>query len=583
MTERPWAGRRLHFVGIGGAGMSGWARVAAQLGAEVSGSDRAESPALARLRSAGIDARAGHEAANVPDGAEVVLSTAVPADNPERIVSLDRGLRVMPRAELLGELTALKRVIAVAGAHGKTTTTSMAAHVLLGAGLEPGYLIGGELRTTGLNAAWGSGDWLVVEADESDRSMLSLDVDVAVLTNVELDHHATFGSLAELEADYGAFLAGAPEAIVWDRPELLALRGDEAPVIAYEARDVDLHDGGSRFAWRGHAVELAVPGIHNARNAVAALEAAALAGADPAIAAGTLAGFLGAGRRFERLGTTPSGAVVIDDYAHHPTEVAATIDAARTLDGAGRVWAVFQPHLFSRTQRLAREFGTALARADAVAVLDIYPARERGEDFPGVDGRLLAETTADAAGGRPVYWLPSFADAQRVLGPRLGARDVVLVLGAGDLDRPGRALVEGWADEHRLVDEPHAEALVHARGDLAGQRDELACGAVAAVGQRERVLGGDGDALGVAVAAREPGPLDEPRRARLDAAVRLRPAGRLGLGALGQRGELLGGDDRVGEERAGRHRIGVGWVDDHALAPAQGEDGLAHVGERRGL
>src|SRR3954451_4111791 len=250
MSERPWAGRRLHFVGIGGAGMSGWARVSAQLGAEVSGSDRAESPALERLRSAGIDARAGHDAANVPagDGVEVVLSTAVPGDNPERVAALDRGLRVMPRAELLGELTALKRVIAVAGAHGKTTTTSMIAHVLLGAGLEPGYLIGGELRTTGLNAAWGSGDWLVVEADESDRSMLALDVDVAVLTNVELDHHATFGSPAELEADYRAFLAGAPEAIVWDRPELLALRGDEAPVIAYEARDVELHDGGSRFA-----------------------------------------------------------------------------------------------------------------------------------------------------------------------------------------------------------------------------------------------------------------------------------------------------------------------------------------------
>src|SRR3954463_12288912 len=246
MTDvRPWGGRRLHFVGIGGAGMSGWARVAAQLGAQVSGSDRADSPALGRLRRAGIDARAGHDAANLPagDGIEVVLSTAVPGDNPERIAALDRGLRVMPRAELLGELTALKRVIAVAGAHGKTTTSSMAAHVLLGAGLEPGYLIGGELRTTGLNAAWGSGDWLVVEADESDRSMLALDVDVAVLTNVELDHHATFGSLAELEADYRTFLAGPPQAVIWDRTELLALRGEQ-PVVAYEAREVELHDGG---------------------------------------------------------------------------------------------------------------------------------------------------------------------------------------------------------------------------------------------------------------------------------------------------------------------------------------------------
>src|SRR3954451_22826905 len=242
MSERPWAGRRLHFVGIGGAGMSGWARVSAQLGAEVSGSDRAESPALERLRSAGIDARAGHDAANVPagDGVEVVLSTAVPGDNPERVAALDRGLRVMPRAELLGELTALKRVIAVAGAHGKTTTTSMIAHVLLGAGLEPGYLIGGELRTTGLNADWGAGEWLVVEADESDRSMLALDVDVALVTNVELDHHATYGSLAEVREVFRAFLAGVPQAVLWDRPDVLSLRASHAPRVAFDVPGPDL-------------------------------------------------------------------------------------------------------------------------------------------------------------------------------------------------------------------------------------------------------------------------------------------------------------------------------------------------------
>src|SRR3954469_15563940 len=248
-TLEPWASRRLHFVGIGGAGRNGWARVSAQLGADVSGSDRAESPVLEKLRAAGIDARAGHDAENVPDGdgGEGVVWAGIPADNPERLAALERGLRVMPRAELLGELTALKRVIAVAGAHGKTTTASMAAHALLGAGLEPGYLIGGELRTTGLNADWGAGEWLVVEADESDRSMLALDVDVAVLTNVELDHHATFASLDELETDVRTFLAGAPEAVVWDRPELLALRTGDAPVVAYEAHGVELHDGGSRF------------------------------------------------------------------------------------------------------------------------------------------------------------------------------------------------------------------------------------------------------------------------------------------------------------------------------------------------
>src|SRR4051794_31741875 len=221
-----WAGRRLPLVGIGGAGMSGYALVCAELGATVSGSDRADSPVLARLRAAGIDARAGHDAANVPpgDGVEVVLSSAIAADNPERVAALDRGLTIFSRGDLLEQLTALKRVIAVAGAHGKTTTSSMAAHVLLGCGLDPGYLIGGTLSTTGTNAAWGTGEWLVVEADESDRSMLRLHVDVAVLTNVELDHHAAYGSLAELRDAYRAFLATAPEAVIWSRPDLLALR-----------------------------------------------------------------------------------------------------------------------------------------------------------------------------------------------------------------------------------------------------------------------------------------------------------------------------------------------------------------------
>src|SRR4051794_20640003 len=395
-----WAGRRLHLVGIGGAGMSGYALACAELGATGSGSDRADSPGPARLRAAGIDARAGHDAANVPEGADVVLSSAIAADNPERVAAVDRGLRVLSRADLLAELTALKKVIAVAGAHGKTTTTSMAAHVLLGCGLDPGYLIGGSLTTTGTNAAWGTGEWLVVEADESDRSMLRLHVDVGVLTNVELDHHTAYASLDDLRDAYRAFLAGAPEAVIWDRPDLLALR--DGAVVPYEPRDVALTDGGSRFAWRGQEVVLQVPGLHNARNATAALEAAALAGADPAAAAGALADFAGAGRRFERVGTTASGALVIDDYAHHPTEVAATIDAAGTPGGPPRVWGVSQPQLFSRAALLAREFGAARARADVIALLDVYPARERAADFPEVTGRLLAETAADAAGGRPV-------------------------------------------------------------------------------------------------------------------------------------------------------------------------------------
>jgi UDP-N-acetylmuramate--alanine ligase len=438
--ERPWAGRRLHLIGLGGAGMSGYARVATQLGAAVSGSDRDDSPALTGLRELGIDVHVGHDAANVPagDDVEVVHSTAIAPDNPERAEALRRGLPDRPRADLLAQLSALKRTIAVAGAHGKTTTTSMAAHVLLGCGLQPAYLIGGALTTTGLNADWGAGDWLVVEADESDRSMLSLAVDVAVVTNVELDHHATFGSLAEVRDVFRAFLAAPPAAVLWDRPDVVELRGGR-PFTAFDVPDPKLDGDGSSFAWRDQQVRLRVPGAHNARNAAAALEACLLAGAEPAQAAAALADFAGAGRRFQELGTTAEGARVIDDYAHHPTEVAATIDAART-QAPRRVVAVFQPHLYSRTQRLAREFGVALARADVVAVLDVYPARERAEDFPGVSGLLVAEAAADAAGGRPVYWLPSFDAAERALHGVLRDGDLCLVLGAGDVDALGRRL-----------------------------------------------------------------------------------------------------------------------------------------------
>jgi UDP-N-acetylmuramate--alanine ligase len=442
VSERPWSGRRLHLVGLGGAGMSGYARVATQLGARVSGSDRADSPVLGPLRELGVEVHIGHDAANVPagDDVEVVHSTAIPLDNPERAEARARGIADRPRAELLEQISRLKRTIAVAGAHGKTTTTSMIAHALLRCGLEPAYLIGGALRTTGLNADWGAGEWLVVEADESDRSMLELHVEVAVVTNVELDHHATYGSLAEVREVFRAFLAGVPEAVLWDRPDVLSLRASSASRVAFDVPAPALHAGGSRFAWRGLDVRLNVPGAHNARNAAAALEACALAGADPAAAVAGLADFAGAGRRFERLGTTPSGATVVDDYAHHPTEVAATIAAARTL-GARRVVAVFQPHLYSRTQRLAAEFGAALARADVAAVLDVYPARERAEDFPGVSGLTIAAAVVDAAPGKTVLWLPDFAAAEGVLRPRLRDGDLCLVLGAGNVDELGRRLV----------------------------------------------------------------------------------------------------------------------------------------------
>ncbi len=443
--ERPWAGRRLHFIGIGGVGMSGLALVGRALGADVSGSDRAESAALQRLRDAGCDIAVGHDAANVPPDAEVVYSTAVPEDNPERAIARTRGQAELHRADLLAEITALRRCIAVTGTHGKTTTSSMVVHVLRGCGMDPGYLVGGEVRSTGSNAGWGAGEWVVVEADESDRSLLKLHPDVAVLTNAELDHHATYASQREVDDTFREFLARAREGIVvWDRPQLTALAPIAAPpdVVAYDVPSPSLDARGARFDWRGIPVQLSVPGAHNALNAAAALEAARLAGADPAQAARALADFQGAGRRFELLGSTPAGAAVYDDYAHHPTEVAATIAAARTL-GPRRVVAVFQPHLYSRTRALARDFGRALAAADAVVVLDVYRARERPEDFPGVDGKLIADAAADAAGGRDVAWLPAFDDAERFLRAQLRAGDVCLAMGAGDVDALGRRLVTG--------------------------------------------------------------------------------------------------------------------------------------------
>jgi UDP-N-acetylmuramate--alanine ligase len=319
-------------------------------------------------------------------------------------------------------------------------------HALRAGGLAPGRLVGGSVAEDLANAEWGSGDWLVVEADESDRSMLSLNVEIAVLTNIELDHHTTFGSLAELRAAFREFLAEPRVAVIWDRPDLLELRA--GTVAPYDAHQLDLTAGGSCFSWHDHRVCLVVPGRHNAVNAAGALEAARLAGAEPEAAVAGLAGFRGAARRFQQLGTTARGAHVYDDYAHHPTEVAATLDAARTLQ-PGRLIAVFQPHLYTRTALLAREFGLALAQADVVVVLDVYPARERAEDHPGVSGLTIAEATADAANGRPVYWLATFADAAPVLQGLLQEGDICVVMGAGDVDALGRTLVSGQGEASR--------------------------------------------------------------------------------------------------------------------------------------
>jgi UDP-N-acetylmuramate--alanine ligase len=400
-------GRRLHFVGIGGAGMSGLALIARALGAEVTGSDRAASgPYIERLRAAGIEPAVGHAAENVPPGAEVVYSTAVPPENPERRPP------ELHRAAFLAQLTELKPAICVSGTHGKTTTTSMIVHALIACGLDPAYSVGGEVRTTQTNAAWGDGPWFVVEADESDRSLLELHPRIAVITNAELDHHTEYASLRDVLATFRAFAAKAEHAIV---PPELADAGE-----VYGPADV----------------ELAVPGEHNRLNAGAALAALRIAGVE--VPDEVLADFSGAGRRFERLGETASGAIVVDDYAHHPTEVAATIAAARTL-APRRIVAVFQPHLYSRTRAEARGFGAALAQADLPVVTGIYPARERAEDHPGVTGLLVAEAAADH--GAPVVWLPTLDEAHAFVARSLRPGDLVLTLGAGDVDELGRRLL----------------------------------------------------------------------------------------------------------------------------------------------
>jgi UDP-N-acetylmuramate--alanine ligase len=443
MVEAPLAGRSLHFIGIGGAGMSGLALVAHELGARVSGSDRADSSFSARLRAAGIGPVIGHDAANVPAGAEVVVSTAIPADNPELAAAQAAGARVLHRGDLLGELSAMKRTIAVSGTHGKTTTAAMAAHALREAGRAPAFLIGGELRAAQTNACWGTGTWAVIEADESDRSFLKLERDVAVVTNVELDHHATYRGLAELREAFAEFLRPASARVVGADVELPAAGevmtfGIEEGELRAERLELTRH--GSRFRVGDTAVELRLAGRHNVLNALAALAACRAAGLEPADAAPALASFTGAGRRFESHGRGPSGALVYDDYAHHPTELRATLEAARTLE-PDRLVACFQPHLYSRTRTLARDFGRALALADLVVVLDVYPARERAEDYPGVSGLTVAAAAADAAGGRPVWWLPRIEDAQRMLEDELRPGDLLVTMGAGDVDRLARALV----------------------------------------------------------------------------------------------------------------------------------------------
>lgn len=438
MNGAPWAGRKLHFIGVGGAGMSGLALLAHELGAEVTGSEVVDTPYSAQLRSAGIEPSMDQDAAAVPERAEVVISTAIPADNPELAAAREAGASVLHRADLLGEVSRLGRCIAVAGTHGKTTTAAMIAHALTVCGRDPAFYLGAKLSDSAVSAGWGDGGWVVVETDESDRSFLKLARDVAVVTNIELDHHSTYHSLAELTAAFDEFAEPASVRVVGAEQHRPPGPGE---TVAFgigagelSAESVELPASGARFEVAGVQVELGVPGRHNVLNALAALAACRAAGLEPAEAGPTLASFHGTARRFEDRGRTAAGARVFDDYAHHPTEVRASLETALALGGK-RLIVCFQPHLYSRTRLLAREFGEALSVADVVLVMDIFPSRERARDHPGVTGWIAAAAAADAAGGRPVYWTPRFDDAERLLAEELGEGDVLVTVGAGDVDR----------------------------------------------------------------------------------------------------------------------------------------------------
>jgi UDP-N-acetylmuramate--alanine ligase len=391
-SSQPLAGRRIWIAGIGGAGMSAYALVSRAWGAEVAGWDRNETPYLAHL-PADVAVTIAAEPPAPPAGWEVFVSTA--------FAGLVDG---RPRADLLAELVSLRRSIVVAGAHGKTTTTAMIAFCLDRLGLDPTYLIGGEIAQLGGNARAGEG-WLVVEGDESDRSVAALRPEVAVLLNVDLDHHTTFGSRAEVAELFDEWLGHVPHVV----------RAEDLPPVE---------------------LELAVPGEHNRRNAAAAIAALEITGVARPDAERVIVDFAGAGRRLECKGEA-GGVTVLDSYAHHPAELSADLAAVRN---GGRVLALFQPHLYSRTLHLAHEFAVALAAADAVCITDVYPAREA--PLPGVTGRLIVNELAQVRPGMRLAYAPSVEDGARVVAGWARAGDTVLTLGAGDVERAAPLLLE---------------------------------------------------------------------------------------------------------------------------------------------
>ncbi|HUN34084.1 MAG TPA: UDP-N-acetylmuramate--L-alanine ligase [Trebonia sp.] len=448
---------RVHLAGIGGAGMSAIARVMLARGVVVSGSDAAETATLKELESLGARVHLGQRAANLADAQTLVVSSAIREDNPELVEARRRGLRVLHRAGALASLTADRRVIAVTGTHGKTTTTSMITTIFLGVDAGPGYAIGGTLASTGVNAADGSGPDFVLEADESDGSFLMLSPDAAVITNVDADHLDNYGTVEAYRASFSRFCdriapggllitcaddPGAAEVARHGRDRGLRVVTYGAYAEAdYQARDIQVAGMNTSFTVTGGGtsveVMLQVPGSHYVLNATAALAAAAELGIAPASAAAALGGYRGAGRRMEPKGEA-AGVRVVDTYAHHPVELVADLAAARQIAAGGRVIAVFQPHLYSRTRIFAAEFAGALAQADVAVVLDVYAAREDPE--PGISGRLVADAVPGEA-----HYVPMAADVPRFVASIAAPGDLVLTMGAGDVTRLGPLILEQLA------------------------------------------------------------------------------------------------------------------------------------------
>ena len=436
-----------HFMGIGGIGMSGLAAVLLSRGEKVSGCDAALSSITARLQQAGAQVWQGHDPSHLTGVTRVVVSDAIRPDNPELVQARNSGLDVLRRSQVLGQIMSEARGIAVAGSHGKTTVTAMVALILQVAGMDPTVLLGGELDAIGGNARAGHGEWVVAEACEAYNSFLDLEPEVAVLTNVEADHLDFHGTVENLRKAFGQFVSRVKlgGALVWcsDREELGPLLATAACCkVSYSlvgeadfaAQEVSLEGFGSRYRVRvpgggSQDMRLCVPGLYNVSNALGAAACAWQTGISMDVIAGALAEFRGVKRRFERVGEV-KGVTVVDDYAHHPTEIRATLATARGLC-QGRLAAVFQPHLFSRTRDLLHGFARSFADADAVVIAEIYPARE--DPIPGVAGALLAERIRLAEPGKEVEFIAEKERiAERLVG-RLQPGDWVVALGAGDV------------------------------------------------------------------------------------------------------------------------------------------------------